>query len=81
MGFGSHRLRHCLTDIRVVDTDARSYHARTPHDVLSTAKGEKKHKYLQACQDRRAMFIIIIIINCFLVQKPMAWEQPLLSAN
>ena len=27
-----------LFDIRVVDTDARSYRARTPHDVLSTAK-------------------------------------------
>ena len=45
-----------LFDIRVVDTDARSYRARTPHDVLSTAEGEKKRKYLQACQDRRATF-------------------------
>ena len=45
-----------LFDIRVVDTDARSYRARTPHDVLSIAEGEKKRKYLQACQDRRAMF-------------------------
>jgi len=45
-----------LSDIRVVDTDAQSYCARTPHDVLSTAKGEKKRKYLQACQDRHATF-------------------------
>ena len=45
-----------LFDIRVVDTDARSYRARTPHDVLSTAEGKKKRKYLQACQDRRATF-------------------------
>ena len=45
-----------LFDIRVVDTDAQSYRARTPHDVLSTAEGEKKRKYLQACQDRRATF-------------------------
>ena len=44
-----------LFDIRVVDTDAQSYCART-HDVLSIAEGEKKHKYLQACQDRRATF-------------------------
>ena len=45
-----------LFDIRVVDTDARSYCARSPKDVLGTAEGEKKHKYLQACQDRRATF-------------------------
>ena len=45
-----------LFDIRVVDTDARSYRTRPPRDVLSTAKGEKKRKYLQACQDRHATF-------------------------
>ena len=40
-----------LFDIRVVDTDAWSYHACTPCDILCTAEGEKKCKYLQACQD------------------------------
>ena len=45
-----------LFDIRVIDTDARSYCTRSPKDVLGTAEGEKKHKYLQACQDRRATF-------------------------
>jgi len=40
-----------LFDIRVVDTDARSYRARSPHDILSSPEGEKKRKYLQACQD------------------------------
>jgi len=45
-----------LFDIRVVDTDAQSYCVRTPHDVLSTAKSEKKRKYLQACQDQHATF-------------------------
>ena len=45
-----------LLDIRVVDTDARSYRARSPHDVLGSAEVEKKCKYLQACQDRRATF-------------------------
>jgi len=37
-----------LFDIRVV--------ACTPHDILSTAKGEKMHKYLQACEDQHGMF-------------------------
>ena len=45
-----------LFDIRVVDTDARSYHARSPRDVLDSVEVEKKCKYLQACQDRRATF-------------------------
>ena len=45
-----------LFDIRVVDTDARSYCARSPKDVLGTAEGEKKHKYLLACQNRHATF-------------------------
>ena len=45
-----------LFDIRVVDTDARSYCARSPHDVLGSAEVEKKRKYLQACQNRRATF-------------------------
>ena len=45
-----------LFDIRVVDTDAQSYCARSPKDILGSAEGEKKRKYLQACQDRRATF-------------------------
>ena len=54
-------LRHCLYTVSVVDTDAQSYHARTPHDGLSTAEGEMKCKYLQACQDRRATFIPLCV--------------------
>jgi len=50
-----------LFDIRVVDTDARSYHTHNPHDVLSTAKGEKKCKYLQACQDQCATFTLLCV--------------------
>ena len=50
-----------LFDIRVVGTDARSYHAHTPHDVLSTAEVEKKRKYLQACQDRRITFTLLCV--------------------
>ena len=38
-----------LFDIRVVDTDTWSCCACTPQDVLHTAEGEKKCKYLQAC--------------------------------
>ena len=41
-----------LFDIRVADTDAHCYHAYTPHDVLCTTEGEKKHKYLLSCQNQ-----------------------------
>ena len=45
-----------LFDIRVVDTDAQSYLAHSPRDVLYSAEGEKKRKYLQACQNRCTTF-------------------------
>ena len=40
-----------LLDIRVVDPDARSYHAHSPCDVLGSAEVDKKRKYLQACHN------------------------------
>ena len=45
-----------LFDIRVVDTDAWSYLARSPRDVLCSVECGKKRKYLQAWQNRRATF-------------------------
>ena len=48
-------------DIRVVDTDARSYLARSPCDILCSAEGEKKRKYLQACQNRHATFTLLCV--------------------
>ena len=50
-----------LFDIRVVDTDAPSYRSRTPQDILRSAELDKKRKYLQACQDRRASFTPICV--------------------
>ena len=44
-----------LFDIRVVDTDARSYCADSPHDILGSAE-IKKHEYLQVCQDQHVTF-------------------------
>ena len=40
----------------MVDTDAQSYRACTPQDVLHNAEGGKKRKYLQACQNHHATF-------------------------
>ena len=45
-----------LFDIRIIDTDARSYCNRSPSEVLLTAEVEKKKKYHLACTERRAQF-------------------------
>ena len=37
------------------------YRSCTPPDVLRTAELDKKTKYLQACQDRRAAFTPLCI--------------------
>ena len=43
-------------DIRVTDTDARSYAQRSVTAVLAKAEEEKKKKYLQAVEESRASF-------------------------
>ena len=48
-------------DIRVVDTDAPSYQARTIESVLRSAENEKKRKYLQACEARHITFTPLVI--------------------
>ena len=45
-----------LFDIRVVDTDARSYLSHSPSAVLALAEAEKKRKYCDACTECRATF-------------------------
>jgi len=46
-----------LFDIRVVDTDALSYHSHSPQAVLSSVEAEKKHKYMDTCLACHAGFI------------------------
>ena len=51
-----------LFDIRVIDTDAQSYCACSPRDVLGTADSEKC-KHLQACQDGCATFTPLVSVD------------------
>ena len=46
----------CILDVRVTDTDAKSYCKRLPAKVLETHEKEKKRKYLGACLERRRHF-------------------------
>jgi len=52
-----------LFNVRVVDTDAPSYHGHSPQAVLSSAETEKKHNYTEACLVHHAGFTLL----CFLV--------------
>ena len=45
-----------LFDIRVVNTDAKSYLSHSAVAVLALAEAEKKRKYCDACTERRATF-------------------------
>ena len=50
-----------LFDIRVTDTDTQFYLSSSPMDVLSVAEKQKKSKYLEACNERRALFTPVCI--------------------
>ena len=45
------RGRLCIFDIRVTDTDARSYRHKDPMKVLEAQEQEKKDKYLSTCHE------------------------------
>ena len=47
----------CVLDVRVSDTDAKSYKSKSSAKVLEAAEKEKKDKYLHACLERRRSFM------------------------
>ena len=50
-----------LFDIRVIDTDARSYVSRSVQSVLESAEREKKKKYHEAAVSRHASFTPFVV--------------------
>jgi hypothetical protein len=50
------RQTDCILDIRITDTDAKSYISRSMESVLAAQEKEKKDKYLQACLEQRRHF-------------------------
>jgi hypothetical protein len=55
-GFWAHGT-DAIVDVRMTDTDAKSYWSRDPHKVLATQEREKKKKkYLQSCLEQRKHF-------------------------
>jgi len=51
----------CILDVRVTDTDAKSYCNRTPSKVLESHEKEKKRKYLGSCLENRRHFTPFVI--------------------
>ena len=47
-------------DIRVTDTDARSYGNRSTAQVLKACESEKKNKHLEACRNRHIIFTPLV---------------------
>ena len=52
-----------LFDVRVIDTDAKSYVSRTFESVLSQAENDKKKKYVDASEERRATFTPLLLYS------------------
>ena len=50
----------CILDVRVTDTDAKSYRATSSAKVLEKAAREKKGKYESACLEQRRSFMPLI---------------------
>ena len=51
----------CIIDVRVTDTDAKSYRSKDPAKVLEAQEREKKKKYLQACLGQRRHFTPFVV--------------------
>ena len=49
-----------IFDVRITDTDARSYRRTDPHKVLRTQEAEKKAKYGEACAAARRHFTPLV---------------------
>ena len=50
----------CIFDVRITDTDARSYRRKNPQKVIADQEKEKKDKYLNACLERRKDFTPLV---------------------
>ena len=60
-----------MFDVRVVDTDQRSYRGKELETVLTEHEAVKKTKYLRACHEARKSFVPLVTS----VDKLMAKEH------
>ena len=55
------RSTDCILDVRVTDTDAKSYRAKSPKNVLAAQENSKKKKYLAPCLAQRRHFTPFVV--------------------
>ena len=80
---------YSVHNMRVVDTDAKSHHMKTPEKTLQKVEREKKRMYLEAClQQRRNFSPFVALMDGFLGMEATAtlkrissrlttkWRQP-----
>ena len=51
----------CIIDVRITDTDQKTYKDKDPLKVLEQHEREKKRKYLQPCLDQRRNFTPFVV--------------------
>jgi len=70
----------CILDIRVTDTDCRSYSSSSSAKVLEKAAREKKAKYLDACIQRRRSFTpLVYSVDGMACKEALAFEKRVAS--
>eukprot|EP00957_Ditylum_brightwellii_P170585 12984735-Ditylum_brightwellii.AAC.1 len=50
----------CILDIRITNTDVKSYISCPVEVVLAAQEKEKKDKYLQACLEQQCHFLLFV---------------------
>ena len=74
------RSETCIMDMRVTDTDSKSYSSSSSEKVLERAAKLKKDKYLQPCLERRRSFIpLVYSVDGMACKEALAWEKRIAS--
>jgi hypothetical protein len=70
----------CILDIRITDTDAKSYQNIASAKVLERAAKVKKDKYLIACLERRRTFMpLVYSVDGMACKEALAFEKRVAS--
>jgi hypothetical protein len=70
----------CILDIRITDTDSKSYASSSSAKVLEKAAKEKKDKYLEACLERRRSFTpLVYSVDGMACKEACAFEKRIAS--
>jgi hypothetical protein len=70
----------CIMDVRITDTDAKSYANNSSERCLERAAKEKKDKYAQACLERRRSFTpLVYSVDGMACKEARAFEKRVAS--